>query len=75
MRDSVINDSLVIIAIYNIIIYLFYFILVIYDDNCSSTFLLNALFTKKEGRKEMFYLTMHSTHFLLYGYMASDIYV
>ena len=26
---------------------------------------------KKEGRKEMFYLTMHSTHFI-YGYMASD---
>ena len=26
----------------------------------------------KEGRKEMFYLTTHSTHFI-YGYMASDI--
>ena len=25
-----------------------------------------------EGRKEMFYLTMHSTHFI-YGYMASNI--
>ena len=25
-----------------------------------------------EGRKEMFYLTMHSTHFI-YDYMASDI--
>ena len=25
-----------------------------------------------EGRKEMFYLTMHSTHFI-YSYMASDI--
>ena len=25
-----------------------------------------------EGRKEMFYLTMHSTHFV-YGYIASDI--
>ena len=24
------------------------------------------------GRKDMFYLTMHSTH-LIYGYMASDI--
>ena len=24
------------------------------------------------GRKEMFYLTMHSTHFI-YGYMVSDI--
>ena len=27
-----------------------------------------------EGRKEMFYLTTHSTHFI-YGYMASDIWV
>ena len=29
-------------------------------------------FTKKEGRKEMFYLTTHSTHFI-YGYMASNL--
>ena len=29
--------------------------------------------TVKEGRKEMFYLTTHSTHFI-YGYMASDIF-
>ena len=28
--------------------------------------------TRKEGRKEMFYLTTHSTHFI-YGYMASDM--
>ena len=28
--------------------------------------------TEKEGRKEMFYLMTHSTHFI-YGYMASDI--
>ena len=27
-----------------------------------------------EGRKEMFYLTKHSTHFI-YGYMASDIWL
>ena len=27
-----------------------------------------------EGRKEMFYLMMHSTHFI-YGYMASDIWL
>ena len=27
---------------------------------------------EKEGRKEMFYLTTHSTHFI-FGYMASDI--
>ena len=29
---------------------------------------------KEEGRKEMFYLTTHSTHFT-YGYMASDIWL
>ena len=28
----------------------------------------------KEGRKEMFYLTTHSTHYI-YGYMASDIWL
>ena len=27
--------------------------------------------TSDEGRKEMFYLKTHSTHFI-YGYMASD---
>ena len=29
---------------------------------------------REEARKEMFYLTMHSTHFI-YGYMASDIWL
>ena len=29
---------------------------------------------RKEGRKEMFYLTTHSTHFI-YGYMVSDIWL
>ena len=28
--------------------------------------------TRLMGRKEVFYLTTHSTHFI-YGYMASDI--
>ena len=31
-----------------------------------------AINLKMEGRKEMFYLTTHSTHFI-YGYMASCI--
>ena len=39
-------------------------------------FIYNILWLRyvvyKEGRKEMFYLTTHSTHFI-YGYMASDI--
>ena len=26
-----------------------------------------------EGRKEMFYLTTHSTFVLIYGYVASDM--
>ena len=34
--------------------------------------LRHELFTTKEGRKEMFYLMTHSTHFI-YSYMASDI--
>ena len=29
---------------------------------------------RKEGRKEMFYLTTHTTHFI-YGYMVSDIWL
>ena len=33
-----------------------------------------VVITIKEGRKEMFYLTTHSTHFI-YGYMASDIWL
>ena len=33
---------------------------------------LNFKHPYKEGRKELFYLTTHSTHFI-YGYMASDI--
>ena len=32
----------------------------------------NRAASELEGRKEMFYLTTHSTHFI-YGYMASDI--
>ena len=31
-----------------------------------------TLLQQDKGRKEMFYLTTHSTHFI-YGYMASDI--
>ena len=33
---------------------------------------LDFLILQTEGRKEMFYLTTHSTHFI-YDYMASDI--
>ena len=34
-------------------------------------FLESNIFVCQEGRKEMFYLTTHSTHFI-YSYMASD---
>ena len=34
--------------------------------------LVNFFTCNLRGRKEMFYLTTHSTHFI-YGYMASDI--
>ena len=33
---------------------------------------LNSFYLRLYGRKEMFYLMMHSTHFI-YDYMASDI--
>ena len=36
---------------------------------CRHTTILSYI---QEGRKDMFYLTTHSTHFI-YGYMASDI--
>ena len=39
------------------------------DPSCGEPI---ELFLVPEGRKEMFYLMMHSTHFI-YGYMASDI--
>ena len=35
---------------------------------------LSLTHTHKKGRKEMFYLTTHSTHFI-YGYMVSDIWL
>ena len=38
------------------------------------TFLRNVCTANMEGRKEMFYLMTHSTHFI-YGYMASDIWL
>ena len=38
----------------------------------STASVLNQIQTKLKQRKELFYLTMHSTHFV-YGYMASDI--
>ena len=40
----------------------------------SSTWFLCQCICRKEGRKEMFYLTTHSTHFI-YGYMASDLWL
>ena len=35
---------------------------------------VSDLLSSTEGRKEMFYLTKHSTHFI-YSYMASDIWL
>ena len=39
-----------------------------------SVFLLLSSWYRKEGRKDIFYLTTHSTHFI-YGYMTSDIWL
>ena len=35
---------------------------------------MKTAFNSREREREMFYLTMHSTHFI-YGYMASDIWL
>ena len=35
---------------------------------------MNSIWWENEGRKEMFYLMTHSTHFI-YSYMASDIWL
>ena len=40
--------------------------------NQINNFHTNVYFVINIGRKEMFYLMMHSTHFI-YGYMASDL--
>ena len=45
-----------------------------YDTLSGETFQTPTSSSKQEGRKEMFYLTMHSTHFIS-GYMASDIWL
>ena len=44
------------------------------NDNDNDKIYNNNNNNDKEGMKEMFYLTMHSTHFI-YGYMASDIWL
>ena len=36
-------------------------------------FLSSTEVANEEGRKEMFYLTTHLTHFKIYSYMASGI--
>ena len=43
-------------------------------DVIAETLVYTAKQNVSEGRKEMFYLTTHSTHFV-YGYMASDIWL
>ena len=40
------------------------------QTDCPCSFILNV----REREREMFYLTMHSTHFI-YGYMASEIWL
>ena len=44
------------------------------QENNQDTALLDNTNTQQEREREMFYLTMHSTHFI-YGYMASDIWL
>ena len=44
----------------------------IYIYVCCIIYVCINIHTHTHGRKEIFYLTTHSTHFI-YGYMASDI--
>ena len=48
----------------------------IHDNECIGNDIKTLTLSERdvEGRKEMFYLTTHSTHFI-YGYMASDIWL
>ena len=41
---------------------------------CTDCRVQNIVLSGQEREREMFYLTMHSTHFI-YGYMASDIWL
>ena len=45
---------------------------VLFNDALNTFYLWLYGVGHMDGRKEMFYLTTHSTHFI-YGYMASDI--
>ena len=45
---------------------------IIGSGNCFGPVAPDNVLIVMEGRKEMFYLTTHSTHFI-YGYMASHI--
>ena len=44
------------------------------DDAAPGLLPVTRFLSELEGRKEMFYLTTHLTHFI-YGYMASDIWL
>ena len=44
---------------------------VLFNDALNTFYLWLYGVRRNEGRKEMFYLTMHSTHFI-YGYMVSE---
>ena len=49
-------------------------IMLILTDEQKRTRMHTSHLLLEEGRKEMFYLTTHSTHFI-YGYMASDLWL
>ena len=48
------------------------FTVILKEGNVLFNDALNTFYLRLYCRKEMFYLTTHSTHFI-YGYMASDI--
>ena len=50
---------------------IFVYIIMLSNDSLDSATHFGG---RKKGKKEIFYLTTHSTHFI-YGYMASDIWL
>ena len=54
--------------------YLWLYGIIYISWSASDIRIMISIWYMKEGRKEMFYLMMHSPHFI-YGYMASDIWL
>ena len=67
-----VDDTVDIHAHNSCIVYVHFHVIKFTHVHTTHTKLCTWVSHTQEGRKEMFYLTTHSTHFI-YGYMASDI--